>query len=72
MMRLRRRMVVVGEKGLFRELNPGPLVPETRIILLDQTANTSIVSGRFIYLLSLGWDGLLGIVGCYVKWLENR
>jgi hypothetical protein len=25
-------------KGLFRELNPGPLAPEARIIPLDQTA----------------------------------
>ena len=27
-----------GAKGLFRELNPGPLAPEARIIPLDQTA----------------------------------
>ena len=26
-------------KGLFRELNPGPLAPEARIIPLDQTAS---------------------------------
>ena len=26
-------------KGLFWELNPGPLAPEARIIPLDQTAN---------------------------------
>ena len=25
--------------GLFRELNPGPLAPEARIMPLDQTAN---------------------------------
>ena len=28
-------------KGLFWELNPGPLAPEARIIPLDQTANVS-------------------------------
>ena len=28
-----------GHKGLFRELNPGPLAPEARIMPLDQTAN---------------------------------
>jgi len=27
------------EKGLFWELNPGPLTPEARIMPLDQTAN---------------------------------
>jgi hypothetical protein len=27
--------------GLFRELNPGPLAPEARIIPLDQTADTT-------------------------------
>ena len=25
------------KKGAIRELNPGPLVPKTRIILLDQS-----------------------------------
>jgi hypothetical protein len=29
-------------KGLFRELNPGPLAPEARIIPLDQTARWEI------------------------------
>ena len=29
----------VAEKGLLRELNPGPLAPEARIIPLDQAAN---------------------------------
>ena len=29
------------EKGLFRELNPGPLTPKARIIPLDQTADLS-------------------------------
>ena len=28
-----------GNKGLFRELNPGPLAPEARIMPLDQTAS---------------------------------
>jgi hypothetical protein len=28
----------VSQEGLFRELNPGPLAPEARIIPLDQTA----------------------------------
>ena len=28
-----------GGKGLLRELNPGPLAPEARIIPLDQAAN---------------------------------
>jgi hypothetical protein len=27
------------QKGLLRELNPGPLAPEARIIPLDQAAN---------------------------------
>ena len=27
------------KKGLLRELNPGPLAPEVRIIPLDQAAN---------------------------------
>ena len=27
------------KKGAIRELNPGPLVPETRIIPLDQSPN---------------------------------
>ena len=30
---------VRGAKGLIRELSPGPLAPETRIIPLDQAAN---------------------------------
>ena len=30
--------------GLFRELNPGPLAPEARIIPLDQTARCEITS----------------------------
>ena len=29
-----------GEKGLLRELNPGPLAPEARIIPLDQAADS--------------------------------
>ena len=29
---------VVPSKGLLRELNPGPLAPEARIIPLDQAA----------------------------------
>ena len=32
------RSMGCGEKGLFRELNPGPLAPEARIMPLDQTA----------------------------------
>ena len=31
-------------KGLFWELNPGPLAPEARIMPLDQTANGAHVS----------------------------
>ena len=29
-----------AEKGLLRELNPGPLAPEARIIPLDQAADS--------------------------------
>ena len=31
------------EKGLVRDLNPGPLAPEARIIPLDQRASSSYV-----------------------------
>ena len=30
--------IAVAEKGLLRELNPGPLAPEARIMPLDQAA----------------------------------
>ena len=33
-----------GHKGLFRELNPGPLAPEARIMPLDQTASCNQAS----------------------------
>ena len=33
------RNKILQKEGLVRELNPGPLVPETRIIPLDQQAN---------------------------------
>ena len=32
-------MLCMSYKGLFWELNPGPLAPEARIMPLDQTAN---------------------------------
>ena len=35
--------IAVAEKGLLRELNPGPLTPEARIIPLDQAANETQV-----------------------------
>ena len=31
--------IALAQKGLLRELNPGPLAPEARIIPLDQAAN---------------------------------
>ena len=31
--------IALTQKGLLRELNPGPLAPEARIIPLDQAAN---------------------------------
>ena len=31
--------IALAKKGLLRELNPGPLAPEARIIPLDQAAN---------------------------------
>ena len=37
------RVARVGQ-GLFRELNPGPLAPEARIIPLDQTATRYVFS----------------------------
>ena len=33
-------------KGLFRELNPGPLAPEARIMPLDQTASCKRAEAR--------------------------
>ena len=35
------RLNCATSKGLFRELNPGPLAPEARIMPLDQTASCS-------------------------------
>ena len=32
------------KKGLLRELNPGPLAPEARIMPLDQAANATRTS----------------------------
>ena len=32
----------LGLKGLLRELNPGPLAPEARIMPLDQAANVHL------------------------------
>ena len=31
--------IALAQKGLLRELNPGPVAPEARIIPLDQAAN---------------------------------
>ena len=38
---LRQRNAFWSGKGLFWELNPGPLAPEVRIMPLDQTASAS-------------------------------
>ena len=35
-------------KGLLRELNPGPLAPEARIIPLDQAAGDHQKAARFL------------------------
>ena len=35
-------------EGLFRELNPGPLAPEARIMPLDQTASCANAWGCFM------------------------
>ena len=35
------RCVVCRQNGLLRELNPGPLAPEARIMPLDQAANNA-------------------------------
>ena len=41
---LRRLVVGAASKGLLRELNPGPLAPEARIMPLDQAANECMVA----------------------------
>ncbi len=38
-MSMRRSTSKLGNRGLVRELNPGPLAPEARIIPLDQRAD---------------------------------
>ena len=43
--------IAVAEKGLLRELNPGPLAPEARIIPLDHQAMR--YHGEQILLISL-------------------
>ena len=45
------------EKGLLRELNPGPLAPEARIIPLDQAAVT-LLQVAFV-------RAFFGLAGCF-------
>ena len=40
-------MYFLRKKGAIRELNPGPLVPKTRIIPLDQSPSLTISSSFF-------------------------
>ena len=35
--------IALAKKGLLRELNPGPLAPEARIIPLDQAAMKTLL-----------------------------
>ena len=47
----------VKMNGPFRELNPGPLVPKTRIIPLDQTATAHCTWRRTKTVSSKHWSG---------------
>ena len=42
-----------SHEGLFRELSPGPLTPEARIMPLDQTADIQFISGHTQCIISI-------------------
>ena len=49
------------EKGLFRELDPGPLAPEARIIPLDQTADCAYGT---LHIIQEGRTSRMGMPWC--------